>query len=97
MVVCADMASYSSKEQSIDSYDLMVTVAANDYAACDQARRAPPDGCIPLAAFDQETLEKMVVEMVQLGLRPRQVFNLSQRMTDIQMQAEYAGTSMKAR
>ena len=87
LVISADMAFYNAREQCIGGYEVVFTVAEDEDAACSQAQKAVPDGSIPLAAFDQADLLKIMDAMANRKLGPGEAFNWTQDMTDAEMQA----------
>ena len=87
LVICADMAFYNSHEQSIGGYEVVFTVAEDEDAACFQAQKAVPDGSIPLAAFDQADLRKLMDAMAGRKLKPGESYNWTQDMSEAEMQA----------
>ena len=96
LVVCADMAFYNSREQSIGGYKLVFTVAEDEEAAWYHAQKAVPDGGIPLAAFDRADLLKIMDEMASRKLGPGESYNWTQDMTDAEMQTANADESIDA-
>ena len=93
MVVCADMAYYSENERSLGCHEVVYTSAPNADAALDQAKQALRDSGIPLVALDQAALERTITEMAGCELKPGEARNWTRGMTDLQMQAAYAGVS----
>ncbi len=93
LVICADMAFYNSREQSIGGYELVFTVAEDEDAACYQAKKAGSDGNIPLAAFDRADLLRIMDEMSSRRLGPGESYNWTQDMTDAEMQSMNADKS----